>query len=264
MQRFKRTIRLLMIRMLIAILLLTGCHRSVEHKPEVAVILKSMGSDYFRNMISGINTAANEFNLSVSISGPAKEESWESQNLLIKAAINRKVSAIVLSAVSYTETSEAIREAVRADIPVIVVDSDVDSHQVALRISTDNYEAGRSMGEYVLSRGGKRVALLNHDRQSENGQARERGVRAVLSERPEVTVYPTLNVDSDIISSKSGALKLLRDYPEADTLITFNEWTTLGMGYAMEELGSTDRVTAVGLTAIRPVWTCWNAVIWIP
>lgn len=55
-----------------------------------------------------------------------------------------------------------------------------------------------------------------------------------------------VNVDSNIESATAGALELLNEHPEINAIVGFNEWTTLGVGYAVEQLGLADTVAAVG------------------
>lgn len=89
------------------------------------------------------------------------------------------------------------------------------------------------------------IGIVNYDPNSENGQEREAGLRAVAEENG-ATVAGVVNVDSNIESATAGALELLNEHPEINAIVGFNEWTTLGVGYAVEQLGLADEVAAVG------------------
>ena len=89
------------------------------------------------------------------------------------------------------------------------------------------------------------IGLVNYDPNSANGQEREAGLRAVAEENG-ATVAGVVNVDSNIESATAGALELLNEHPEINAIVGFNEWTTLGVGYAVEQLGLADTVAAVG------------------
>ncbi len=89
------------------------------------------------------------------------------------------------------------------------------------------------------------IGLVNYDPNSANGQEREAGLRAVTEENG-ATVAGVVNVDSNIESATAGALELLNEHPEINAIVGFNEWTTLGVGYAVEQLGLADMVAAVG------------------
>ena len=58
-------------------------------------------------------------------------------------------------------------------------------------------------------------------------------------------IVDTINVNSTIDSAKEEAGKLLERIPEINVLVTFNEWTSLGVGYAVKEAGLADSVRVV-------------------
>lgn len=58
-------------------------------------------------------------------------------------------------------------------------------------------------------------------------------------------IVDTINVNSTIDSAKEEAEKLLERIPEINVLVTFNEWTSLGVGYAVKEAGLADSVRVV-------------------
>lgn len=89
------------------------------------------------------------------------------------------------------------------------------------------------------------IGIVNYDPNSANGQEREAGLRAVAEENG-ATVAGVVNVDSNIESATAGALELLNEHPEINAIVGFNELTTLGVGYAVEQLGLADTVAAVG------------------
>lgn len=89
------------------------------------------------------------------------------------------------------------------------------------------------------------IGIVNYDPNSANGQEREAGLRAIIEEKGAV-IAGVVNVDSNIESATAGALELLNEHPEINAIVGFNEWTTLGVGYAVEQLGLADTVAAVG------------------
>ena len=213
----------------------------------IAVIAKSTVSDFWQNVRRGVKTAATEYNIEISFDGPENEEDYISQNEMITSAVARGDDAIVLSAIDYYESVDAVNAAVAAGVRIVMIDSGVDSDKVSAFIGTDNYEAGRLAGEAALDAvdGDAVIGLVNYDPNSENGQEREAGLRALAEEKGAV-IAGVVNVDSNTESATAGAIELLGEYPEINVIVGFNEWTTLGVGYAVEELGLADKVAAVG------------------
>ena len=156
----------------------------------VAIVAKSTTSAYWKTTFDGAKAAGAEYNLEITFEGPENEEDYETQNLMISRAVENGADAIVLSAVDYNANAEAVNKAVAAGVKVVVIDSDVNSDLVSCRISTDNYKAGKMVGEAVLF--GKedtlRVGIVNFDENSENGQQREKGFRDSVEGNERVTI----------------------------------------------------------------------------
>lgn len=224
-----------------------GCTSNNE-KMKVAVIVKSTTSQFFRSVQSGVNAASKEYNIEVSFTGSQVEEDFQTQIDLIHAAIKDEVDAIVLSAIDYNQLVEPVEKAIDAGIPVVVIDSDVNSEKVYARITTDNHEAGKMTSEAVLrqTREHISVGIVNFDAHTANGQEREAGFREALQDEERIRDIYTINVSSDEKLAKQGTLQLLKDHPDINTLVTFNEWTTLGVGYAVQEKNQLEDIFVVG------------------
>ena len=220
---------------------------SEEGKHRVAVITKSTESSYWKNVFEGVNAACTEYNMEATILGPENEEDYEQQNEMVKNVVSSGVEAIIFSAVDYNENAKAVEEAVAAGVKVIVIDSDVNSDKVLCRISTDNYEAGRQVGEVVLSCHEEElhVGIVNFDENSENGQKRENGFRDYVKNEKRVKIVQSINVPSNIHTAKLSTLSMLKENPQINVVVTFNEWTSLGVGYAIRELGVKDETTVI-------------------
>ena len=130
---------------------LTGCQfQKNSRKPEVAVIVKSTQSSFWKSVQAGASAASTEYNIQMSFEGPDSEEDYESQNQMVKKAIEEDVDAIVFSAVDYNANSQVIQEAAQKGIQIVVIDSDVNTDKVRCRIGTDNFQAGYMAGEAAL------------------------------------------------------------------------------------------------------------------
>ena len=141
--------------------LLAGCSipsGSVQtQKPYVAVITKSTSSAFWKSVQSGVKAAASEYNLDYTFEGPANEEAWEDQNVLIQNAIDNGAQAIVISAIDYTAPAELIDQAADQGVHIIIIDSDIQTDRAAIRIGTDNYRAGEAAARALFDGGGDKL-----------------------------------------------------------------------------------------------------------
>ena len=170
-----------------AVLLTAGCSRkTVTSQNSVWFIAKSTNTEFWKSAFAGANAAKSEYNVDLTICGPETEEDYEEQNRLIDEAVAAGADAIVYSAISYTKNAEAITRAAKQGLKIAVIDSDVDSDGVGVRIGTDNVEAGRMAGRAALQTDwdSLTVGIVNFDLGSRNGQERESGFREVLAGDP--------------------------------------------------------------------------------
>lgn len=245
----KNNILLLLLCMLLTAAL-CSCAGGENDKKEIAVIVKAVDSDFWHTVKSGVESAATEYNVSVSFEGPENEEDYVVQNELIAKAVQNGADAIVLSAIDFEKSAETVDEAVRSGVKVVTIDSDVDSKQVSMFIGTDNFAAGRVAGEAAVKgfapESNIRIGLLNYYESTDNGRQREEGFREYIKGIPNAEIAAAVNVSSNTESATAGAVSLLKNNPEINVLVGFNEWMTLGIGNAIKQLSLADKVQGVG------------------
>lgn len=252
----KRAMPLLALMIVLAVSAgLTGCQfQKSSRKPKVAVIVKSTQSSFWKSVQAGASAASTEYNIQMSFEGPDSEEDYESQNQMVKKAIEEDVDAIVFSAVDYNANSQVIQEAAQKGIQIVVIDSDVNTDQVRCRIGTDNFQAGYMAGEAALQAEEEElyIGIVNYDVHSANGQEREAGFRERISQDDRVKAVETINVRSTTEDAREKTKELLKSRPEINVIATFNEWTSLGVGWAIRDLECKDStwVTAFDSNAV--------------
>lgn len=226
-----------------------GCGTATE-QGTVAVIAKSVTSDFFHNMRNGVYAAATEYNVTVTFDGPENEEDYATQNRMIEQAVEDGVDAIVLSAIDYTRSDAVVEEAVRRGVKVLTVDSNIGSSAVSLFIGTDNREAGRAAALAALDDSSTErlvnIGLVNYTAETDNGRQRVEGFREYIDDIPNARVVAEITAESNTVSATQAALSLLQEYPQINVLVGFNEWMTLGVGNAIRQAGVADRVSGVG------------------
>lgn len=231
------------------LLLLTGCMGMTASKGpyRVYLIAKSSQTEFWKSVFAGANAAKSEYNVDLTILSPETEEEYELQNDYIRQAIRAGADAIVFSAISYTQNAQAIDEAVAAGIKVVVIDSDVDSEGVSVRIGTDNVAAGRICGTAALETDFQKlvVGIVNCYAETQNCQERETGFREVLRTDARVKGIYTVNVATDAEEARLAAKRLVSDHPEINVLVGFNEPLAVGTAQAVKELGMDGKIYTV-------------------
>ncbi len=211
-------------------------------------VVKSTDTQFWLSDFAGANAAKSEYGVELIIVGPDTEEEYERQNELIAMAVADGADAIVFSAISYTGNASAIDAAADAGVKIVVIDGDVDSNKVDVRIGTDNLQAGRMTGTAVLNTDEQEihVGIVNFDKESRNGQEREAGLREVLAEDARVQSVTTINVNANAEDARFGAELMLNEHPEINVLVGLNEPLAVGVGIAVASRGQAGKVRVVG------------------
>ncbi|MBQ9166757.1 MAG: substrate-binding domain-containing protein, partial [Oscillospiraceae bacterium] len=196
-----KTVRRLILMALCLCLSLSSCAAGGKQEAtrSVTLIGKSNTTEFWKSVIAGASAAKSEYNVNLTIKTPMTEEDYQAQNNYIEEAVAEGADAIIFSAISYTDNADAINEAIGKGVKVIVIDSDVDSPGVSVRIGTDNVNAGRKVAQAVLDTDQEEiyVGIVNYDVVSRNGQEREMGLREGLAEDGRVRQVYTVNVITD-------------------------------------------------------------------
>lgn len=227
----------------------TGGNLSPKSKT-VAVITKGSDSDFWNDVKNGAFSAATEYNIDITFEGPDSEEDYESQNKMIENAVSKNVGAIVLSAIDYEKNAPAVQKAIDKGIKVITVDSDVDADGKELFIGTDNVSAGKKAAEQAIelckNKKSVNIGIVNYGENTENGKQRLKGFTDYIEKVKNAKVVASVNVESNAESATLGAKQLIEENKGINVLIGFNEWSTLGVGYAIKELNLKDEVFGIG------------------
>ena len=247
--RYKRIFSLVLAAAIV--LSATSCAaEETDDKKRVAVIVKAVDSDFWHNVKNGVDSAAIEDNVSVTFNGPENEEDFTRQNEMIYDAVEDKVDAIVLSAIDHAESVDAVNFAVQKGVKVVLIDSGIDSTNVSQFIGTDNIAAGKAAARAAIGLFPEKsevcIGILNFAVGTDNGDKRETGFRDYVDTIPNARIVAAATADSNVESATAAAVAILKNNPRIDVIVGFNEWMTLGVGYAIEKLGLADKVQGVG------------------
>lgn len=235
---------------LLAGVLLSGCTApgTAAEQYSVALVAKSTETEFWLSVFAGAEAAATEYNIRLDITGPETEEDYEAQNRMIAEAVSAGADALVFSAIDYENNASAIDAAAEAGVKVVAIDSSVASGMVSTYIGTDNHAAGRMAAQAALDgvEGQLTVGLVNYDISSANGQERELGARELLGESGRAEVVAVINTLAEAGQAQKDAEAMLREHPEINVLIAFNEPTSVGAAYAVDSLDLSESVFLVG------------------
>ena len=214
---------------------------------EVAVIPKGTTHEYWKSIHAGALAAAEELKgegvtVNVIWKGPLREDDREQQVQVVENFTGRHVSGIILAPLDARALVAPAEEAVHAGIPVVIIDSDLNSTAPISTVSTDNYRGGvlgaRRLGELLGGKG--KVILLRVLAGSASTEQREAGfLDTMRKEFPEIQI---LSSDQHAGATRDTAYRaaqnLLNRYGrEVTGVFAPNESSATGMLLALQDAG---------------------------
>jgi ribose transport system substrate-binding protein len=241
---------------LLMVLLAVGC---TGDKPSgrmtIAVIPKGTTHEFWKSIHAGAEKAAGELGVDVIWKGPLKEDDREAQIAIVEDFISRGVSGIVLAPLDDSALRMPVASAVRAGIPVVIIDSGLKSDDYTSFVATDNHKGGMLAGQHLADRlGGKgRVAMLRYQEGSASTMQREQGFLDAVAQHPDIRVvssgqYGGATTESAYRASENLLLPLKTEAGELNVEGIFcpNESTTFGMLRALQDAKLAGAVVFVG------------------
>ena len=207
-------------------------------RKNISLILRTSYGYHWGTIKMGAYAAAREFNVDIDYTSPYDEDDVNEQINLVNQAIEKKVDALILGVSDYEALSESIERAYKQGIPVIVVDSEVDTEKVNSCILTNNYEAGKKAGDVLADIIGKegKVGIINYDKEDRNAQLREEGLISAIKKYPEVKIAAKEYCFSDMKQAYNLAKKMLSENPDIDAIVALNEVASEGVAQAVDEM----------------------------
>jgi len=231
--------------------ILAGCGGSSgPAKPQIAVIPKGTTHEFWKSIHAGAEKAASELGVEVIWMGPQREDDRQLQIQVVQNFISRNVDAIVLAPLDARSLARPVETAVERGIPVVVIDSDLDSDAHSSFVATNNFEGGRlcarRLAEVMNYRGN--AIMLRLQEGSASTTEREEGFLAEIREiAPDIVLlsdnqYAGATMEKALQVSQN----LLNRFPEVDGIFTPNESSTQGMLRALQTAGRSGEVRLVG------------------
>jgi len=235
---------------------ITACHRQPETSKEtIALIPMGSTDEFWKSVHAGGVQASKELGVNLIWQGPIRRDDRTAQIDVVESMIVRGVRGIVLAPIDNMALRAPVEDAYRNKIPVVIIDSNLNSDKSVSFVATDNYRGGMMAGEHMLKLlGGKgRVAMLRNVEGSASTDNRERGFLDTLKKVPAIEIvsanlYAGATTESAYKQSENllAPLKTARGEIALDGIFCPNESSTFGMLRALQDGGLTGKVKFIG------------------
>lgn len=216
----------------------------------VAVILKTLNSEYWSCVAAGIHQAEADFGCKVLLQGPPSESSYDEQLNEIETTLAAgEAEALVLAPLQPDVAANAVAN---ASIPILAVDTTFTSDKLISYIGISNEDAAAAGGAYVAEKlGGKgNVVILAGVQGDTTSEDRIAGWKRGLEEGG-CTVLDMQYTDAVADKAVTCVEGLIQQYPDQiDAVVCHSDDVAMGAVNAIAQSGLSDRILVCGFGGI--------------
>jgi ribose transport system substrate-binding protein len=224
-----------------------GVTLSAADTYQIAVIPKGTTHEFWKSINAGavkakLELAEKGIEVNIIWKGPLKEDDREQQVQVVENFIGRRVNGIVLAPLDKKALVAPVEAAVKAKIPVVIIDSALESKATASFVATDNKEGGRiaarNLGKMLGGKGN--VILLRYQVGSASTEERETGFLEVMKKDfPDIKLISTdQHAGATRDSAKRVSETLLNRFGKTvNGVFASNESAASGMLLALRDAG---------------------------
>lgn len=221
-------------------------------KLAIAVIPKGTSHEFWKSIHAGAVKAQREFEaegreIDLIWKGPLREDDREQQIQVVENFIGRRIDGMVLAPLDSQALAGPVETAHRARIPVVIIDSGLNTDKIVSYVATDNYKGGQLAADRLaeLLGGEGKALMLRLQVGSASTEEREAGfLNQIRGRHPGIKIVSS---DQHAGATRDTAFRasqnlLNRFGRDLDGIFTPNESATVGMLLAMRDagLGSSD------------------------
>lgn len=168
----------------------------------------------------------------------------------IERMLEKGIRVLVLTPVDADGLSDVLQKAHEQGVRIIVVDSNVsDDELVDCTIVSDNYKAGRLLGEYFLqNKNESKVVIMTHE-EAMSGRERVKGFADTIRGHSGINVVRLIPCEGQLEIAMPRMEKLIESGVDFDSVFCLNDPASMGVAAALESKGLLDKVDIYGVDA---------------
>ena len=229
-----------------------GCHNAEEKRYRITIVTKAMDSEFWQTLRAGARDAAKEYpDVELNVLAPQREINIDQQVNILEDQILKRVSALAVAPCGVAEVIPVLDKAHERNIPVIMVDTDVDWPHKLSYVGTDNKIGGRLAGEFIAKalNGKGKVAVIRGIPGVQTHEDRVAGFLEAIKQAPGIELVALQPANSERDLALTVMENILTSHPDLDAVFMTNDQMALGALEALDAHRLLDKIVTVGFDA---------------
>jgi len=217
---------------------------------KIGVVLKSLTNQYWQGIASGVKAAAKDYGVEVTVQAANSEADPTQQLTIAQTMIGRNFDAYILSPVSVSNLTPAIRQLQQRNIPI----ANTDDARIAatVYVGPDHELDGSTAADYMaqhLPEGGH-VAQIEGQAGSSAAILRIKGFKEGVAKHANLKLVASVPGNWDGTQSYNATQTILRKDPDIKAIYANNDTMAVGVAKAVSDMGLSGKIIIVGTDGI--------------
>lgn len=211
--------------------------KNSEERKRINFIAAIANNGYWGRAADGAMQTADQNNMEVKCLG---QTNLGSQNLLdnLEISINSDLDGIITYGLNQSpEFQTLLEEADEKGIPVVLIDSDVETEHKLCYIGIDDYGSGWMAGKEMAEEcnGKAEILMIISEKNITNQIERLKGFRAAIQDYPDMKIVDMLECGSSLLTAQRLVTKVMEEQPYINAIFCAEGMGTGACCYVMEK-----------------------------
>lgn len=219
----------------------------MQKNKTVLVVGGMTNGDYWSTVKMGAKAAAEESNVIFNYMATKDEGDVQGQINIVNDALDKGVNALVVAPNDYTRLAKVIEKAYNKNIPVIIMNSKVDTYKFNSYVSADNVDEGKKAGDMLVSILGKnfKVGIMSSIEVGDSSREKEKGLMDLFSEYRGINVVAKGYCLSNITMAEELTKKMIAENSDLEAMVALNSTAAEGVSEALDEMNLEGKVKVI-------------------
>ncbi|WP_405666722.1 substrate-binding domain-containing protein [Streptomyces sp. NBC_01166] len=202
---------------------------------KVGMSLSTLNNPFFVQMKEGAQQEAEKAGIDLTVTDAQNDASQQANQL--ENFTSSGVDSVIVNPVDSDAVGPGVRNANKADIPVVAADRGVNKAETATLVASDNVAGGKLAAKTLADRLGGKGSIIVLQGTAGTSASRERGAgfAAGMKAYPGIKIVATQPADFDRTKGLDVMTNLLQSHPDINGVFAENDEMALG---AVKALGS--------------------------